>query len=155
MPDLACAAKSEPRRALGIGGRSSRRVTAALVARRRIGVVHVFASVPPQPAVRSSVLASRPACDTVPETSPPQPALGRQPSMSAWSTLIWYVRNNLPVGAPDVERFSDTAVIFVSAGAWKRSRAPRPPVQVGSLASPTSRDPRGAGVARVHRRGLG
>ena len=61
--------------------------------------------------------------------------------MSAWSTLIWYVRNELPVGAPDVERFSDTAVIFVSAGAWKRSRAPRPPVQVGSLASPTSRTP--------------
>src|SRR5829696_8961405 len=91
VPDFGLASSSEPRRFDGTGAIVSRSVIAARVTARRIGVVQVFATVPPQPAVNCSWLAVTLSRFTLPETSPAQITLGRQPSMSVLSRFTWYV----------------------------------------------------------------
>ena len=62
---------------------------AARVTARRIGVVHVFATVPPHPAANCSWLAVTSSRLTFPDTSPAHATLGRQPSMSVLSRFTW------------------------------------------------------------------
>src|SRR5215216_5783370 len=88
VPDFAPGETSDPRTLAIVGAMSSRSVIAARGTARRIGVEHLLGGTPPQPAVITSALALRPVRPIRPNRSPPQPALGRQPSMSTLSTLI-------------------------------------------------------------------
>ena len=125
VPLFAAGANREPRTLPTVGAMVSLSATPTRPAARRIGKLQVLMVTPPQPAVSVSWAADRPLRFTVPDTSAPQ-ALGRQPSMSVLSALIWYVRNP-PLAAPVVERSIDTPLTRVSSGALKRKAALRPP----------------------------